>query len=117
LESHYSHFILIPGSDFGDEPLWIGDTAILLSKGHQAVTILINGGDVSRKVIEVSLENGHPVIALSNTGRLADELAEQLETNRLITVLPVAAKHAIAEDLRAALSVNESGENSLIGRG
>ena len=116
LEAHYSHFILVPGSQFGDESLWIGDAAVLLSKGHQSVTILINGGEISRKDIEVSLENGRPVIALSNTGRLADELARQPERNSLITVLPVVAKHAIAEDLRAALSVNERGENNLLSR-
>lgn len=117
LESHYSHFLLVPGSEFGDESLWIGDAAILLSRGHQSVTILINGGEISRKDIEISLENGRPVLALSNTGRLADELAQQPERNGLITVLPVVAKKAIAEDLRAALSINERGENSLISRG
>lgn len=116
LASHYSHFILVPGREFGDESLWIGDAAVLLSKGHQSVTILINGGDISRKDIEVSLENGRPVIALSNTGRLADELARQPATNSLLMVLPAAATETIAQDLRAALSLNESGENSLLSR-
>ena len=116
LESHYSHFILVPGSEFGDESPWIGDAAILLSKGHQSVTILINGGDISRKDIEVSLENGRPVIVLSSTGRLADELARQLERNSLITVLPANAEKSISEDLQAALSVNERGENHLLSR-
>ena len=117
LEANYSHFILVPGSEFGDESPWIGDAATLLSKGHQSVTILINGGEVSRKDIEVSLENGRPVIVLSNTGRLADEIARQPETNRLITILPAVAKRTIAEDLRAALSINEKGENNLLSRG
>ena len=117
LESHYSHFILVPGSQFGDESPWISDAAILLSKGHQSVTILINGGEVSRKDIEVSLENGRPVIVLSNTGRLADELARQPESNILITVLPANAEKSIAEDLQAALSTNErSGESNLLSR-
>lgn len=116
LESHYSHFILVPGSEFGDESPWIDDAAILLSKGHQSVTILINGGDISRKDIEVSLENGRPVIVLSNTGRLADELARQPERNGLITVLPANAEKSISEDLHAALSVNERGENNLLSR-
>ncbi len=116
LASHYSHFILVPGNEFGVESQWIGDIAILLSEGHQSVTILINGGDVSRKDIEVSLEDGRPVIAVSDTGRLADELARQPERNPLITVLPVIARQTIAEGLRAALSVNERGENSLLSR-
>lgn len=117
LESHYSHFILVPGSQIGDESLWISDAAVLLSQGHQSVTVLINGEEVPRKDIEMSLEAGRPVIALSHTGRLADELAMEPESNKLITVLPVNAEKSIAEDLRAALSVNErSGENNLLSR-
>jgi hypothetical protein len=105
LESHYSHFILVPGSQFGDESPWIVDTATLLSKGHRSVTILINGGEVSRKDIELSLENGRPVIAVSRTGRLADELARQPERNHLVTVLPANAEKSIVEAIQAALSV------------
>jgi hypothetical protein len=107
LESHYSHFILVPGDQFGDESPWISDTATLLSKGQRSVTILINGGEVSRKDIEASLENGRPVIALSRTGRLADELARQPERDKLITVIPVQAEQRIVEAIQAALSMTE----------
>ena len=107
LESHYSHFILVPGSQFGDESPWIIDTATLLSKEHRSVTILINGGEVSRKDIELSLEHGRPVIVLSRTGRLADELARQPEQNRLITILPVSAVQSLAEAVQIALSNNK----------
>jgi hypothetical protein len=105
LASHYSHFILVPGSQFGDESPWIVDTAALLSKDQRSVTILINGGEVSRKDIDLSLENGRPVIALSRTGRLADELANQPERNRLITVVPVQAEQRIVEAIQAALAM------------
>ena len=107
LESHYSHFILVPGSQFGDEAPWIGDAAALLSKGYRSVTILLNGGEVSRKDIELSLENDRPVIALSRTGRLADELARQPERNKLITILPVHAEQRIVQAIRTAISMNE----------
>jgi len=59
LESHYSHFILVPGNQFGAESPWIVDSATILS-----VTILINSGEVSRKDIELSLENCRPVLTL-----------------------------------------------------
>ena len=107
LESHYSHFILVPGSQFGDESPWIVDTATLLSKDHRSVTILINGGEVSRTDIELSLEKGRPVIALSRTGRLADELARQPERDRLISVIPVNAEQRIVEAIQAALSTTK----------
>ena len=109
LEPHYSHFILVPGEQFGDESPWIIDTASLLSKDHQSVTILINGGEVSRKDIQLSLENGRRVIVLSRTGRLADELAIQPVRNNLMTVLPVNAEKSIAETIQAALSMTEKG--------
>ena len=105
LESHYSHFILVPGRQFGDESPWIIDTAALLSKGHRSVTILINGGEVSRKDIDLSLEKGCPVIVLSRTGRLADELARQPERHKLISVIPVHAEQRIVDAIQAALSI------------
>lgn len=107
LESNCSHFILVPGSQFGDESPWIFDAATLLSQGHGSVTILINGGEVSRKDVQLSLENGRPVIALSRTGRLADELAIQPERDKLITVVPANAEQRIVEAIQAALMMTE----------
>ncbi len=106
LAAHYSHFILVPGRQFGDESPWIVDTATLLSKGRQSATILLNGGEVSRKDIELSLENGRAVIALSRTGRLADELAGQPDRDKLITVVPADSERQIVEVVQAALSAN-----------
>ena len=107
LEPHYSHFILVPGSQFGDESPWMVDAATLLSKAHKSVTILINGGEVSRKDIELSLENGRPVIVLSRTGRLADELAMEPDRHKLITVVPANAEQRIVEAIQAAISMTE----------
>ena len=107
LEPHYSHFILVPGSQFGHESPWIVDTATLLSKGYRSVTILINGGEVSRKDIQLSLKNGRHVIALSRTGGLADELARQPERDNLIKILPVGAVQSMAEAIQRALSIQE----------
>jgi hypothetical protein len=103
LEPHYSHFILVPGSDFGDESPWIVEAATILSKGHRSVTILINGDEVSRKDVELSLEKERPVIALSRTGRLADELSRQPNRNKLITVAPAHGEARIVEVVYAAL--------------
>ena len=108
LEPHYSHFILVPGDKFGDESAWIVDTATILSKGNRSVTILINGGEVSRKDIDLSLENGRPIIALSHTGRLADELSRQLNRHKLITVAPANAEQRIVELVQSALLLNDT---------
>jgi len=115
LEPHYSHFILVPGSQFGDESPWIIDAATILSKDHTSVTILIGGGESSRKDIDLSLKMGRPVIALSRTGRLADELARQPNRHKLITVIPVHAEQRIVEAIQAVLSINErSGEGAAV---
>ncbi|GEM_PF-882376 len=105
LEPHCSHFILAPGSQFGDESPWIVEAATILSKAHHSVTILINGGEVSRKDIELSLKIGRPVIAMSHTGRLADEIARQPNRHKLITVVPANAEQRIIDVIRATLSV------------
>ena len=108
LEPHYTHFILVPGSKFGDESPWIFATAALLSKSHRSVTILINGGDVSRKDIDLSLNAGRPVIALSRTGRLADELSRDPARNKMISIAPANADQRILDLIQAALSTNGS---------
>lgn len=108
LESHYSHFLLVPGSHFGDESPWIVDAATLLSKGRKSATILLNGGEVSRQDIQLSLSIGRPTIALSRTGRLADEIARDPNRDKAITVIPANAEKQIVEALRVALSNNDN---------
>ena len=75
LESHHTHFILVPGSDWGDESPWISDVASTLSGTAGSVTVLINGGEVARQDVEESMRVGRPVIVVAGSGRLADELA------------------------------------------
>jgi hypothetical protein len=72
------------------------------------VTILINGGEVSRKDIELSLKMGRPVVALSRTGRLADELSREFDRNKLITIAPATSEQRIIEVVQNALAVTES---------
>jgi hypothetical protein len=107
LAPRYSHFILVPGTEFGDESPWIVGAATWLSKRHASVTILINGGDVSRKDIALSVANGRPVIAFGGTGRLANELVGHTDRNKLISVVPANAENRIVEAIRSALSGSE----------
>lgn len=107
LEPHFSHFILVPGSQIGDESPWIADAATILSQGRRSVTILINGGEESRKDIDLSLEIGRPVIALSRTGRFADEVAADPNRHKLITVIPANADQRMLEGIRSAISADE----------
>lgn len=103
LAEHYTHFILVPGSEFGDESLWIIEAARILSGNHRSVTILINGGEVSRKDIELSVKSGRPVIAMGGTGRLANDLTGEAR-QALITVIPGNADEQVSEAIRTAIS-------------
>jgi hypothetical protein len=106
LEPHYTHFILVPGSKFGDESAWIAATAALLSNDRGSVTVLINGGEGSRQDIDLSLKEGRPVVALSRTGRLADELSRDPARNKMISIAPANADQRIQNLIQAALSIN-----------
>lgn len=108
LADHYSHFILVPGGQFGDESPWIVEAANILSTGHRSVTILINGGEISRKDIELSLANERPVIVLSGTGRLANELANRPERHKLLTIIPANIEKRVIDEIKAALVGSDS---------
>jgi hypothetical protein len=103
LEPHYTHFILVPGDKFGDESSWIVESATILSTGHRSVTILINGGEISKKDVELSVAHGRRVIALGGTGRLANDMAMNPDRATLITVIPGTNTDLIETTIRNAL--------------
>jgi hypothetical protein len=105
LESHHSHFILVPGDEFGDETKWIVRAASMIARGrHKSVTVLANGGKVSQMDVEEGLQAERPLIVLSGTGRLADEIAGQPIKNTLVKIIPAHNRRLLGETLRAMLS-------------
>jgi hypothetical protein len=105
LESHYSHFILVPGNQFGDESKWIVRAASMITKDrNKSVTVLVNGGKVSQRDVEESLSSSRPIIVLEGTGRLADEIASMPVKSKLIKVVPAYNRRLLAETLRAILT-------------
>jgi predicted Rossmann-fold nucleotide-binding protein len=104
LEPHHSHFILVPGNEFGDETRWIVRAATMIAgPKNKSVTVLINGGKVSQQDIEEGLRADRPLIVLSGTGRLADEIASHNVRNSLIKVVPAHNRRLLAETLRSML--------------
>lgn len=105
LEPHHSHFLLVPGSEFGDESPWIVRAALFIAgERNKTVTILANGGEVSEKDIKLALDAGEPVIILKGTGRLADTIAAQPQKDRLIKVIPADNRRMLAGAILAVLS-------------
>ncbi len=86
LDSNHTHFFLIPGDDWGDESGWISkiataitsDTKTTLANGipniQKSITVLINGGNISRTDVEYSLLENRPTFVMRGTGRMADEI-------------------------------------------
>ena len=104
LEPHHSHFILVPGHEFGDETKWIVKAASMIADGrHKSVTVLANGGEVSRMDVEAGLQANRPLIVLAGTGRLADEIANHPIKNSLVKIVPAHNKRLLGETLRALL--------------
>ena len=105
LEPHHSHFILVPGNQFGDESKWIVRAASMIAKDrNKSVTVLVNGGKVSQQDVEESLAAGRPLIVLEGTGRLADEIASMPIKSKLIKVIPAHNRRLLAETLRTLLT-------------
>jgi TRPM family ion channel len=74
LDPNHTHFILIPGDDWGDESSWISKIATHVAGERKSITVLVNGGDISRQDVEYSLMEKRPVFVIRGTGRLADEI-------------------------------------------
>lgn len=79
LEPNHSHFVLIPGCDWGDESPWLAGVATVLSQGTPSVAVLVNGGEISKKDVSESLRANRPVLAVAGSGRFADALTAALD--------------------------------------
>jgi hypothetical protein len=76
LEPRHTHFVLVPGSMWGEEALWLARTAGVLSMGFPSVTVLVNGGEISWTDVAMSVRAGRRVLTVAGTGRTADVLAK-----------------------------------------
>jgi hypothetical protein len=115
LEPHHTHFVLVPGKQWGAEAPWIAQTATVLAGGAPSVTVLVNGGEIAYTDVECSMQAGRHVVVVAGSGRTADTLAAALagaETNEharalaasgLIRSVPVDEPSALAGLLMATL--------------
>jgi hypothetical protein len=105
LEPHHTHFILVPGNEFGDETKWIVRAASMIATGkNKSVMVLANGGKVSQMDVEEGLNADRPLIVLAGTGRLADEIASHPIRNNLIKIVPAHNRRLLTETLKAILA-------------
>lgn len=104
LEPHHTHFVLVPGNQWGDESPWIAEIATVLAQGLPSVTILINGGEITWKDAAASVDAGRPIIAVSGSGRAADDLVSALNG----TVTDDRARAIVASGLLQAVDLESA---------
>lgn len=109
LEPHHTHFVLVPGSDFGAESPWIAQIATEIAHGRPTLTVLIGGGDVTWIDAVESARVGRPILALAGTGRAADELVrgESERARRLLASGLVECLDLREDRMRLPASVEE----------
>lgn len=75
LEPNHTHFVLVPGTQWGEEAPWIARLASAVAGRSRSVTLLVNGGPVAWEDVRHSVELGRPVLVLEGSGRTADALS------------------------------------------
>lgn len=78
LEKNHTHFILVPGQNWGAESAWLARFAELLSGTAPSAVVLINGGSISFVDLQESLKLGHPAVVVAGSGRLANKIADAI---------------------------------------
>ncbi|MGG6294782.1 hypothetical protein ACQ4M4_10180 [Leptolyngbya sp. AN02str] len=81
LEPHHTHFMLVPGSRWGDESLWIAQIASAIAQDQPSVTVLINGGEVTWSDAANNLDQHRPLVVIAGSGRTADAIAKAIQGN------------------------------------
>ena len=74
LDPNHTHFFLIPGEEWGDESAWISKIATAIAGNQKSMTILVNGGNISRTDVQYSLLEQRTAIVMHGTGRMANKI-------------------------------------------
>jgi hypothetical protein len=74
----HTHFIIVPGDEWGAESPWIAQTTSVLAGGEPSVTVLINGGEIAYADVERSVQARRRVVVVAGSGRTADAIAGAL---------------------------------------
>jgi hypothetical protein len=100
LDPNHTHFFLIPGSDWGDESGWIAKITTAVAGDEKSITILVNGGNISRTDVYYGLLENRPAFVMRGTGRMADEITV---TNNVIAIDISQKPEEILETLKGKL--------------
>lgn len=115
LEPNHTHFVFVPGDEWGAEAPWIARTATVLSGTARSITLLVNGGQIAYSDVRQSVETGRTVLVVAGSGgtadvfvgalagALADDRAAALIKSGLIRSIPMDKPAVLAQLLATAL--------------
>lgn len=89
LNEFHNHFVIVEANDFGAESHLLVEVS--RSFGTPGVALVVNGGAIVRREVEMHAKIGTPVVVLKGTGRYADELASAAPRSELREVFPIGA--------------------------
>ncbi len=75
LDPNHSHFVLVRGSNWGDETETMFGLAEELAQQVPVVMVLAGGGDIAKQEVLQSVLYGWPVVVLTGSDQLADDIA------------------------------------------
>ena len=76
LDPNHSYFVLVDCNEWGGEIDMMYELADSLGKRIPVVTVLVNGGPISKGEVLRSVRRGWPIFVIQGSGRLADEIAK-----------------------------------------
>jgi SLOG in TRPM, prokaryote len=82
LDAHHTHFVIVPGDNWGDEAPWIARAATVLAGTAPSITVLIGGGRIAYSDVHHSVEAGRRVLVVAGSGGTADALADAVAGRR-----------------------------------
>ena len=115
LDPHHTHFVLVPGTTWGEESPWLTLVARTIAGPLPSVTVVMNGGEITLDDVARSVAADRPVLVVDGSGRAADDLAAELNGSAsdptlralagsgLLTVVPVDQPVMLRTALTAAL--------------
>lgn len=117
LEARHTHFVVVPGDNWGVESPWIARTASVIAGATPSITLLVNGGQIAYSDVQHSVEAGRRVVVIGGSGGTADVFAAVLaggpSDHRASTLIRSGLIRAIRQDrpaLLAALLAETLGE-------
>jgi hypothetical protein len=76
VEQNHSHLLTTPGADWGDEVALLSRTATIIAGGKPSMTVLFNGGQITWRDAEASINENRPVLVAEGSGRAADDISQ-----------------------------------------